>query len=132
MIEYVICSLLQLPPPTPTPAPISMSDVNYFQCPPLKCQGPPFEKWRGEWAPFSKFLESTLIIVCKKWPICGNAHPLSIFSNLSSTREKYVYLMSRSPLLINSNYYIMDHSYWTPTPSQVNRYVSDPYSITGQ
>ncbi|XP_059141447.1 carnitine O-palmitoyltransferase 1, liver isoform-like [Physella acuta] len=29
--------------------------------------------------------------------------------------EKYIYLMGRSSLAINSNYYIMDQSYWTPT-----------------
>ncbi|XP_052265796.1 carnitine O-palmitoyltransferase 1, liver isoform-like [Dreissena polymorpha] len=35
--------------------------------------------------------------------------------------EKYVYLMGRSPLPINSNYYIMDQSNWKPTSSQVAR-----------
>lgn len=35
--------------------------------------------------------------------------------------EKYVYLRSRSPLPINSNYYCFDHSYWTPTNSQAAR-----------
>ncbi|KAJ8311520.1 hypothetical protein KUTeg_010875 [Tegillarca granosa] len=38
--------------------------------------------------------------------------------------EKYVYCMSRSPLPINSNYYIMDQSYWTPSPLQTARTAS--------
>lgn len=36
-------------------------------------------------------------------------------------REKYVYLMTRAPLAINSNYYGMDSSYWTPTTHQTAR-----------
>ncbi|XP_064645349.1 carnitine O-palmitoyltransferase 1, liver isoform-like isoform X2 [Lineus longissimus] len=35
--------------------------------------------------------------------------------------EKYVYLMGRSPIAINSNYYALDQSYWTPTKRQVSR-----------
>ncbi|XP_076438763.1 carnitine O-palmitoyltransferase 1, liver isoform-like [Babylonia areolata] len=35
--------------------------------------------------------------------------------------EKYVYLMGRSPLPINSNYYIMDQCNWSPTYSQSSR-----------
>ncbi|KAL8584079.1 hypothetical protein ACOMHN_022419 [Nucella lapillus] len=35
--------------------------------------------------------------------------------------EKYVYLMGRSPLPINSNYYIMDQCNWSPTYSQSAR-----------
>ncbi|GFR89224.1 carnitine O-palmitoyltransferase 1, liver isoform [Elysia marginata] len=35
--------------------------------------------------------------------------------------EKYVYLMGRTPLPINSNYYIMDQCYWTPTSIQCAR-----------
>uniref|UniRef100_A0A1I8HVA2 Carn_acyltransf domain-containing protein n=1 Tax=Macrostomum lignano TaxID=282301 RepID=A0A1I8HVA2_9PLAT len=35
--------------------------------------------------------------------------------------EKYVYLMSRSPLPINSNYYILDHSYFKPTSNPAAR-----------
>lgn len=35
--------------------------------------------------------------------------------------EKYVYLMSRLPIAINSNYYVMDHSYWIPTKCQISR-----------
>ncbi|XP_060076491.1 carnitine O-palmitoyltransferase 1, liver isoform-like [Ylistrum balloti] len=35
--------------------------------------------------------------------------------------EKYVYLKSRSTLLINSNYYIMDQSYWIGSKIQVAR-----------
>ena len=38
-------------------------------------------------------------------------------------REKYVYHMNRSPLAINSNYYILDHSYWKPTDCQISRLV---------
>ena len=37
-------------------------------------------------------------------------------------REKYVYLMGRSPLPINSNYYILDQHKWKPTSDQVVRY----------
>ncbi|CAL4091902.1 unnamed protein product, partial [Meganyctiphanes norvegica] len=32
--------------------------------------------------------------------------------------EKYVYLMSRVPLAINSNYYALDHYSWSPTTRQ--------------
>lgn len=35
--------------------------------------------------------------------------------------EKYVYLMGRSPLPINSNYYIIDECNWSPTTSQSAR-----------
>lgn len=35
--------------------------------------------------------------------------------------EKYVYLMSRLPLVINSNYYALDHYTWTPTNRQISR-----------
>ncbi|OXA62457.1 Carnitine O-palmitoyltransferase 1, liver isoform [Folsomia candida] len=43
--------------------------------------------------------------------------------------EKYVYLMSRSPLAINSNYYGMDQSYWTPTNNQTARAATIIYNI---
>nr|KAG5707252.1 hypothetical protein BaRGS_000026 [Batillaria attramentaria] len=43
--------------------------------------------------------------------------------------EKYVYLMGRSPLPINSNYYIMDQCYWSPTTSQTNRAASVLYQF---
>jgi carnitine O-palmitoyltransferase 1 len=35
--------------------------------------------------------------------------------------EKYVYLMSRIPVAINSNYYVLDHASWTPTTRQTSR-----------
>ncbi|KAG1650421.1 Carnitine O-palmitoyltransferase 1, liver isoform [Nymphon striatum] len=35
--------------------------------------------------------------------------------------EKYVYLMGRTPISNNSNYYCLDHSYWFASPSQVSR-----------
>ncbi|MPC08983.1 Carnitine O-palmitoyltransferase 1, liver isoform [Portunus trituberculatus] len=38
--------------------------------------------------------------------------------------EKYVYLMSRCPLVINSNYYALDHYIWTPTSRQVSGHTS--------
>ncbi len=38
-------------------------------------------------------------------------------------REKYIYLMGRTPLPINSNYYILDHGYWQPTKKQLARWV---------
>ncbi|GAB6019338.1 hypothetical protein CHUAL_000930 [Chamberlinius hualienensis] len=41
--------------------------------------------------------------------------------------EKYVYLMSRSPIAINSNYYVMDHSYWRPTKLQISRAANVAY-----
>ncbi|KAK3596698.1 hypothetical protein CHS0354_038035 [Potamilus streckersoni] len=41
--------------------------------------------------------------------------------------EKYVYLMSRSPLPINSNYYIMDQCRWIPTSCQTARAASVAY-----
>ncbi|KAH9499381.1 Carnitine O-palmitoyltransferase 1, liver isoform [Bulinus truncatus] len=43
--------------------------------------------------------------------------------------ENYVYLMSRSPLVNNSNYYIMDHCYWTPTTNMCARAASSLYQI---
>ncbi|XP_055863429.1 carnitine O-palmitoyltransferase 1, liver isoform-like [Biomphalaria glabrata] len=43
--------------------------------------------------------------------------------------EKYIYLMSRSPLANNSNYYIMDHCYWTPTTKACARGASSLYQI---
>ncbi|CAC5359081.1 CPT1A [Mytilus coruscus] len=41
--------------------------------------------------------------------------------------EKYVYLMGRSPLPINSNYYIMDQSYFMPTTFQTARTANAVY-----
>ncbi|XP_077993056.1 carnitine O-palmitoyltransferase 1, muscle isoform-like isoform X2 [Glandiceps talaboti] len=35
--------------------------------------------------------------------------------------EKYIYLINRSPIAINSNYYCLDHAFWQPTTSQVAR-----------
>eukprot|EP00795_Rhopilema_esculentum_P003730 gene3730-15005_t len=35
--------------------------------------------------------------------------------------EKYVYLMGRSPITINSNYYCLDQSGWTPSRLQTSR-----------
>jgi len=35
--------------------------------------------------------------------------------------EKYIYLMGRTSICINSNYYILDHGYWQPTYRQVSR-----------
>lgn len=43
--------------------------------------------------------------------------------------EKYVYLMSRCPLVINSNYYALDHYIWTPTKKQVSRAANVMHSI---
>uniref|UniRef100_A0A2P2HZI7 Carnitine O-palmitoyltransferase 1, liver isoform-like n=1 Tax=Hirondellea gigas TaxID=1518452 RepID=A0A2P2HZI7_9CRUS len=43
--------------------------------------------------------------------------------------EKYAYLMSRTPLAINSNYYCLDHLKWTPTSSQVARAANVIYSF---
>ncbi|CAH1790020.1 unnamed protein product [Owenia fusiformis] len=45
----------------------------------------------------------------------------NIKSSKHNQREKYVYLMGRSPIAINSNYYILDESYWQPTHKQVSR-----------
>ncbi|KAL5019965.1 hypothetical protein ScPMuIL_002857 [Solemya velum] len=41
--------------------------------------------------------------------------------------EKYVYLKGRSPLPVNSNYYILDQSYYIPTHRQVSRAASVIY-----
>lgn len=38
--------------------------------------------------------------------------------------EKYVYLMGRTPIAINSNYYVLDQSYWKPTNKQISRAAS--------
>lgn len=38
--------------------------------------------------------------------------------------EKYVYLMGRTPIAINSNYYVLDQSYWKPTNRQISRAAS--------
>ncbi|XP_074661158.1 carnitine O-palmitoyltransferase 1, muscle isoform-like [Tubulanus polymorphus] len=35
--------------------------------------------------------------------------------------DRYVYLMGRSPIAINSNYYVLDHCYWQPTIRQCSR-----------
>ncbi|KAK3853986.1 hypothetical protein Pcinc_039499, partial [Petrolisthes cinctipes] len=43
--------------------------------------------------------------------------------------EKYVYLMSRCPLLNNSNYYALDHYIWCPTNRQVSRAANVVHSI---
>ncbi|XP_052812876.1 carnitine O-palmitoyltransferase 1, liver isoform-like isoform X2 [Mya arenaria] len=43
--------------------------------------------------------------------------------------EKYVYLMGRSPLPINSNYYILDQSFGKPTTSQVARVANSIYQV---
>ncbi|XP_069103160.1 carnitine O-palmitoyltransferase 1, liver isoform-like [Argopecten irradians] len=43
--------------------------------------------------------------------------------------EKYVYLKSRSTLLINSNYYIMDQSYWIGSKLQVARTANVMYQF---
>ena len=37
------------------------------------------------------------------------------------TRERYVYLMSRMPTPINSNYYVLDFASWCPTSRQTSR-----------
>ena len=37
-------------------------------------------------------------------------------------REKYVYLMGRDPISINSNYYCFDHAFWNPTNVQTSRW----------
>jgi len=39
-------------------------------------------------------------------------------------REKYVYLMSRVPTAINSNYYILDFADCCPTVRQTSRFVA--------
>lgn len=41
--------------------------------------------------------------------------------------EKYVYLSNRSPLSINSNYYVLDNSLWCPTDRQISRAASTIY-----
>ncbi|XP_075890507.1 carnitine O-palmitoyltransferase 1, liver isoform-like isoform X2 [Nelusetta ayraudi] len=43
--------------------------------------------------------------------------------------EEYVYLRGRSPLVVNSNYYIMDFLYVTPTPIQAARAGNTIYAL---
>ncbi|XP_048251117.1 carnitine O-palmitoyltransferase 1, liver isoform-like isoform X2 [Haliotis rufescens] len=43
--------------------------------------------------------------------------------------EKYVYLMSRSPLPINSNYYVMDQNSWIPTHRPTSRAATCIYQM---
>ncbi|XP_048749687.2 carnitine O-palmitoyltransferase 1, liver isoform-like isoform X2 [Ostrea edulis] len=43
--------------------------------------------------------------------------------------EKYVYLSSRSPLPINSNYYVLDQEHWTPSVIQTARIASTVYNV---
>lgn len=43
--------------------------------------------------------------------------------------EKYVYLMGRSPLPINSNYYVLDQAIFCPTSDQVVRATSAIYQL---
>lgn len=43
--------------------------------------------------------------------------------------EKYVYLRGRSPIAINSNYYVLDSGRWTPTPVQEARAASVLYMM---
>lgn len=48
-----------------------------------------------------------------KWCCCANY--------VSDWWERFVYLRSRGPLMVNSNYYAMDFLYVTPTPLQAAR-----------
>ncbi|KAF2350039.1 Acyltransferase ChoActase/COT/CPT [Trinorchestia longiramus] len=43
--------------------------------------------------------------------------------------EKYAYLMNRTPLAINSNYYCLDHFCWTPSNKQISRAANVMYSL---
>ncbi|KAL4216366.1 hypothetical protein ACF0H5_024093 [Mactra antiquata] len=43
--------------------------------------------------------------------------------------EKYVYLMGRTPLPVNSNYYIMDQSFFNPCKDQVTRTANVLYQV---
>ncbi|XP_042905266.1 carnitine O-palmitoyltransferase 1, liver isoform [Parasteatoda tepidariorum] len=60
------------------------------------------------------------ILLLKSW-FCQNY--------VSDWWEKYAYLMSRSPLPNNSNYYCCDECYWTPTDKQVSRTASLIYGL---
>ncbi|ELU04678.1 hypothetical protein CAPTEDRAFT_111807 [Capitella teleta] len=42
---------------------------------------------------------------------------------------KYVYLMGRNPIAINSNYYCLDHSHWCPTNLQISRAANGIYQF---
>ena len=35
--------------------------------------------------------------------------------------ERYIYLIGRDPIMINSNYYVLDSARWRPTNSQIAR-----------
>ncbi|GIY30960.1 carnitine O-palmitoyltransferase 1, liver isoform [Caerostris extrusa] len=73
-----------------------------------------------------KEFESTLahklqnVLYLKSW-FCQNY--------VSDWWEKYAYLMSRSPLPNNSNYYICDECYWMPTDKSVSRAATLVYSL---
>lgn len=73
-----------------------------------------------------KEFESTLshklqnVLYLKSW-FCQNY--------VSDWWEKYAYLMSRSPLPNNSNYYICDECYWMPTDKPVSRAATLIYSL---
>jgi carnitine O-palmitoyltransferase 1 len=43
--------------------------------------------------------------------------------------ERFVYLRGRDPIMINSNYYIMDAYEWIPTPNPVARAANLIFSI---
>nr|XP_034320165.1 carnitine O-palmitoyltransferase 1, liver isoform-like isoform X2 [Crassostrea gigas] len=60
------------------------------------------------------------ILVLKSW-WCNNY--------VTDWWEKYVYLSSRGPLPINSNYYILDQEHWTPSPIQTARISSTVYNL---
>ncbi|XP_055934955.1 carnitine O-palmitoyltransferase 1, liver isoform-like isoform X2 [Argiope bruennichi] len=60
------------------------------------------------------------VLIIKSW-FCQNY--------VSDWWEKYAYLMSRSPLPNNSNYYICDECYWMPTDKPVSRAACLVYSL---
>lgn len=60
------------------------------------------------------------ILVLKSW-WCNNY--------VTDWWEKYVYLSSRGPLPINSNYYVLDQEHWTPSPVQTARISSAVYNL---
>ncbi|XP_025081359.1 carnitine O-palmitoyltransferase 1, liver isoform-like isoform X3 [Pomacea canaliculata] len=81
-----------------------------------------FTKLKVEAAEFEKTLGPKLqnALVLKSWWAPNY---------VSDWWQKYVYLMGRSPLPINSNYYIMDQCNWTPTTSQTTRAAAVLYQI---
>nr|XP_034984544.1 carnitine O-palmitoyltransferase 1, muscle isoform-like [Zootoca vivipara] len=61
--------------------------------------------------------------------LAGLRQVLLCFWQVSDWWEEYIYLRGRSPIMVNSNYYIMDFLYVTPTHNQAARAANAVHSI---